>query len=75
MINQPAVQSRPFFYGIFAVVARLALMLVLSFLGAVVSLLIADDPVASGRRTPSVAGLRLQYFWRTKIFWRFGDGA
>jgi len=35
MINQQVLQSHPFFYGIFAVIAMLALLLVFSFLGTI----------------------------------------
>ena len=73
MINQPAVQSRPFFYGIFAVVALLALMLVFSFSSTVASLLVADDPVALGKKLHPLQDCKYDYFRRTKIFWRFGD--
>ena len=35
MVNQQVVQNRPFFYGIFAAIAILALLLVFSFLGTI----------------------------------------
>ena len=35
MANQQVIQNRPFFYGVFAVVAMLALLPVFLFLGTV----------------------------------------
>ena len=35
MANQQVIQNRAFFYGIFAVIAILALLLVFSFLGTI----------------------------------------
>ncbi len=35
MINRQVVQNRPFFYGIFAVIAIMALLLIFSFLGTI----------------------------------------
>ena len=56
MINEPGFQSPLFFYGIFSVVALLALMPDFFFLGTVVPLLVPDALVVLGRKTPPAAG-------------------